>query len=449
MGTTADRLSAGDVASLLVEDGDTPMTIAVLVVVDGDELLDRTGGLDLAAVRGRIERNLVRVPRLRQRPYWPVVGGPVWVDDAAFEIARHVGHVTLTGADGTDRLLRLTERLIRLPFDRSRPLWRIRLVTGLPDRRVAVVVTLHHALADGVAAVRLVGTLLDTSAGPPRTAWIPRPPPSAVEAAAGALRDAATSFAGLPDRMRAGLRSGWHDLLRTAGTPATSLTRPVGPRRRIDVVRLPLAEVRAVAHRYGGTVNDVVLDLVAGATRTLLAARGEPVDRTVLRVAMAVSHRAADDAERAGNRVGVAVVLLPLAPADPAARLPAVVAETARAKRAGGSDPPSCLVALLARTGLLHPVTRRQRLTNLTESDVVGPAVPVRVLGAPVVDLVPVGLVAGNLALSFLAFSYAGRLTVSVCADADAFGDLPVLTEGLRRAWADLARPGGGARPTG
>lgn len=103
----------------------------------------------------------------------------------------------------------------------------------------------------------------------------------------------------------------------------------------------------------------------------------------------------------------------------------------------------------LARLGLLRRYTRRQRLTHVVESNVIGPPAPIRLGGAPVVDLIPIGALAGNLAISFLASSYAGRLTITIRADADRYADLPVLTAAMAREWRDLTASGPCAHPVG
>jgi diacylglycerol O-acyltransferase / wax synthase len=208
------------------------------------------------------------------------------------------------------------------------------------------------------------------------------------------------------------------------------------------VLRLDLAEVKAVAHRHGGKANDVVLDLVAGGVRALLRSRGEPVDGLSLHVTVAVSLRAPGQPTEAGNRSGGYLVRLPVGPPDPATRLRLIRAETARAKRSQLATAANVVLVRVARTGLLRYFTRRQRMANLIESNVAGPPEPIRVLGAPLLDLVPVGVLAGNLALSFLALSYAGQLTVTVRADADRYPDLTVLLAAMQRDWHALTATG-------
>jgi hypothetical protein len=217
------------------------------------------------------------------------------------------------------------------------------------------------------------------------------------------------------------------------------LNAPIRPRRRIAVVRLDLARAKEISHGYGGKVNDLVLNLIASGLRALLVARGEPVDGLVLHAAVAVSLRTQAESDQAGNRAGIVVVRLPLHEPDPGARLRTIAAETAVAKRGQLAANEQHLMVFLARSGLMRYFTRRQRLSNLIESNVTGPSEPIRVLGVPVQELIPVGVIAGNLAIAFLAFSYAGRLTVTVWCDAARFPDLPVLVEAMNRDWTELA----------
>jgi diacylglycerol O-acyltransferase / wax synthase len=450
--TRFERLSAEDLTNLAVEAADTPMHIGVVAVLDDGSLLDRDGQLRLADLLPRIEDGLDRVPLLRKVVYRPGVlaGRPVWVDDPAFTIDRHVSRVGLDPPGGEDQLLRLTERLMQPTLDRSRPLWRIWFVTGMPDGRVAVVVKLHHAIADGLAAVRLIATLLDPPTADARSTdppWLPTPPPRWRDLFRDNVSTRASAAKRLTRRLAhpAGLRralwsaaAGWRSVTRAWAAPRTSVNAPIGPRRRIAVVRLDLAQAKDISHGYGGKVNDLVLDLIAGGLRALLVARGEPVDGLVLHTAVAVSLRIQAEADRAGNRAGIVVVRLPLHEPDPGARLRTITTETAAAKRSQLAANEQHLMVFLARAGLMRYFTRRQRLTNLIESNVTGPPEPIRVLGAPVQELIPVGVIAGNLTIAFLAFSYAGWLTVTVWCDAERFPDLPVLVQAMNRDWAEL-----------
>ncbi len=452
-----DRLSAFDLTNLAVEAPDTPMHVGMVAVLDGRSLLDVDGRLDLAGIRSRVGAGLDAAPRLRKVVHraGPLSGRPLWVDDPAFALEHHVGRAVVDPPGGEDELLRLAEELMRPLLDRSRPLWRLWVVTGLPDRRLAVVVKVHHAVGDGIAVIRLISALLGAPVGAAAAPWTPAAPPHWRDLAAQRLRGGhgtATRGAGRDTQGGGRAARGTAErppllrMLRTAGevlrqgwaAPRTSLNAPIGPGRRLGVVRLDLAEAKAVAHAAGGKVNDVLLTLVGGGLRDLLRSRGEPVDGVELRVAVAVSlrdpQRQADD----GNHNGSFVIRLPLGGADPGERLRAVAGGTARAKRDQTAVAQQHFMVAVARTGLARRFSRSQHLINVVESNVAGPAAPIRLLGAPVLDLVPIGGIAGNLTITFLAVSYAGRLVVSTLADREHVPDLPVVLAGMAREWAAL-----------
>lgn len=439
-----DRLSAFDLTNLAVEAPDTPMHVGMVAVLDGRSLLDADGRLDLAGIQVRIGAGLDAAPKLRKKVYWPglLAGRPLWVDDPTFAVERHVAQAAVDPPGGEDELLRLTEGLMRTLLDRSRPLWQLWVVTGLPDQRLAVVVKLHHAVGDGVAAMRLVGALLDPPVGgagaPP---WTPVPPPRwrdlVVQRFHGGTGRRARRTAERPLRRRT-LRGAWQILRQGWAAPRTSLNAPIGPGRRLRVVRLDLAEAKAVAHNAGGKVNDVLLTLVGGGLRGLLRSRSESVDGVELRVAVAVSLRGPDRQSADGNHNGSFVIRLPLRCADPADRLRAVTAETRRAKQDQPAVMQQHFMVVVARTGLARRFSRSQHFINLVESNVPGPSAPIRMLGAPVLDLVPIGGIAGNLTISFLAISYDGRLVVSALADRDRVPDLPVVVACMAQEWAGL-----------
>jgi diacylglycerol O-acyltransferase len=448
---TIDRLSAADVINLAVEAADTPMHVGVVAVLEGRGLLDGDGRLRLPDILSAVDGGLGRVPILRKVVYRPglFAGRPLWVDDPTFSIRRHIDQTSLPPPGGEDQLLQLTTRLLRPNLDRTRPLWRMWFVTGVAGDRVAVIVKLHHAVADGIAAVRLIATLLDPPMlGGRRTVpWRPTPPPSWPTLVHNNVISRTSSVGQLwhrlarparPARTAGSARSAWHGLSRGWAAPRTSLNGTIGPHRRMAVVRLDLARAKRISHRYGGKVNDVVLTVIAGGLRALLAARGEAVDGVALRAAVAVSLRATSGADETGNRSGVIVVRLPLDQPEPSLRLPVIVAETSIAKQRQFAANEQHAMVFLARAGLLGPVTRRQHLTNVIESNVSGPTDTVRVLGVPVRELIPTGVIAGNLTIAFLAFSYAGQLTITVWCDADRYPDLAVLLDAMNRDWTSL-----------
>ncbi|MEV6966024.1 wax ester/triacylglycerol synthase domain-containing protein [Hamadaea sp. NPDC051192] len=405
-----ERLTPTDLINLYVESPSSPARVGALA------LLDRP--VELGTLRRRIVDRVAGAPRLRQvvyRPGW-LGGRPIWVDSPKFDVGRHVRSAVLpAGVRLTDFAVRLANR----PFARDLPPWRIWLVTGLPDGSAALVFAMHHVVADGLTTIRMFAALADDAPAVPAGRTLPRPPwvelvrDNVARRLAGLRtlrRPSATTL-----RQMAGLRN----------APRTSLNGPVGAHRRLDAVTLDLDRAKETAHRHGAKVNDVVLTLAAGGLRALLRSRSEPTDGVELHATVAVSVREAG-ASDGGNRTGGFAVRVPLT-ADVHRRLEAIARETAVAK--GGQAPTAgnALLIGLSRLGVLRWFSRRQRMINFMESDVIGPAAPVRLLGATVLEVVPIGTVVGNMTIGFLAVSYAGRLVVAVQADADRHPDLPVL----------------------
>ena len=429
------------------------MHIGALLVVEAGPLLDAAGRLRLGEVRRRVERRLQRVPVLRRRLFSPGLfqGRPLWVDDEAFDIADHVREVKLSPSAGEAELLEAAERLMGVLLDRSRSLWEMWLITGLSGGRVGLLVKLHHAIADGRAAVAMMSSLLDLSpeaSDPASSEWTPQPAPGAwalfadnvaarisglrrvVRVLVHPLRAAATAWA-IGHVLLRGLRG--------AAAPQSSINRPVASGRRVRFVRFELAALKDAAHASGGKVNDVVLDLAAGALRELLLGRGEPVDGVELVASIPVSLRSAEEASGLGNAIGVIAVPLPVGEMDARRRLESIVITTRQAKERQHPAQVEAFVAWIAATPIAQRFVSRQRLVNTFVTNVAGPPMPACVLGARVIDLVPIVSPAGNVTISFCAFSYASCLHLVVTADATATPDVDRLISGAQKEWNELS----------
>src|SRR5215467_9772395 len=160
-----DRLTPLDVSNLRIERHGLPMNVAALAIVEGRGLLDASGELALDEIRARIEQRLPLAPRLRQRLYRPGFGfgAPVWVDDASFDVSRHVQTRPVLPGGGEEALLAACVELNDRPFDHAHPLWEIWLLTGAAGGHVPMLIRFHHVLADGIAALLLLGTLFDSA----------------------------------------------------------------------------------------------------------------------------------------------------------------------------------------------------------------------------------------------------------------------------------------------
>lgn len=165
-----ERLTAND-RVMLWPDAIWPQEIGALAVLEGTVLLDSSGEVRIEEVRRAVESRLHLVPRFRQLLYVPRpgLGGPLWVDATTFNLADHVRIAPLPAPGDEATLLSAVQRLRRRRLDRSRPLWEMWFLPGLPDKRVGLFVRMHHAIADGIAGLATVGAFLDP---------VPDPPPS-------------------------------------------------------------------------------------------------------------------------------------------------------------------------------------------------------------------------------------------------------------------------------
>jgi len=161
-----DRLSLQDQMYLRVEDRGAPMHVAGLVFLDAGPLVDVDGVVRIDAVRMHVGARLA--PRLRQvlLRTGPGAGPQVWVDDPGFDIGAHVRSRTISAPGDEAALLKVVEELNEPPLPRSRPLWELWVLSGLSDGRLAMLIRLHHVVADGLAALVLLGSWFDFDAGP-------------------------------------------------------------------------------------------------------------------------------------------------------------------------------------------------------------------------------------------------------------------------------------------
>lgn len=405
-----ERLTAADASNIVIDAPDQVNAFLMAGVLAPGGPVGVDGTVDLEAVRGVLARRLPASPRLAQRV---VREGRALVWEAAAPDLEE--HVRLAApVEGRHGFEARCARLMVTPLPHDRPLWEVLLVPGAAPGRVGIVLRIHHAVADGLAAVRLVEDLLrsdDLSRATDAAAA------SVHEAAARPERPERPARAGLPARMRT-LASGWQ---RTAAVfrrevPRTVLLGPIGPRRGVAFVDAPLAALAAGAATAGATVNDALLSAVVAAAEATLRARGEPVPPR-LPASVPVS---LGDHHGSGNAVGVMLVPLPTGEPDPARRLRRVAELTGALKaeaRARGSYE---LTRSRLGTGIFKRLVRYQRLIVMFVTNVRGPRHPLTLSGAPLERVWPVSAIQGNVRLGIAALSYGGVLGCAVHCDADA-----------------------------
>lgn len=460
-----DRLTALDAAFLHIETGASHMHVASVMTFAGEPPSHRE-------VLEALEERLHLVPRYRQKlrgvPFDQ--GRPVWVDDPHFNLGYHVRHSALPAPGSDEQLAALAARLVAVPLDRHKPLWEMHLVEGLaPDGdgepRFALIAKTHHALVDGVSGVDITSVLFATAPEPmpvaaPAEAWTPRPLPSDVQLLADALverivtpaealrgarrltRAPRQAVGRLGEALAGAGAMAWAGL---RGAPPTPLNVPIGPHRRFGWVGASLGLFKDVKNALGGTVNDVVLTVVALALGRFLRRRGVDTNGLTLKVLVPVSVRA--DAERGalGNRVSALWAPLPMDEEDPRACFELVRAAMGDLKASGQAVGAEVLTGLadFAPPTIISQAARlqaRQRLFNLVVTNVPGPQFPLYLLGRRMTMIAPVVPLAERTALGIAIMSYDGRLTFGLLADYDALPDLGELVEDLEGAIFDLGR---------
>ncbi len=447
--THAERLSALDQSFLALEDAHTHMHIGAVSIFEAGPLRGGSGGVDIDRIARLMEAGIHRIPRYRQRLEWsPGFAHPVWIDDPRFNLAYHLRHTHLP-RPGDERLLkRLAGRLMSQQLDRGKPLWEMWIVEGLEGDRCAIVTKAHHCMIDGVGSVELTGSVMrptpdeDPRLAEPAPRWMPRPAPSprelwlreayhratapldvarlvrrAIVAPRDALARAVETASGLADAIRASLRP----------ASATPFNVPIGPHRRFDWTAMDLARIREVKSRLGGTVNDVVLAVFAGALRRFFHRRGLAVDGLDFRAMLPVNVRAGG--EHLGNRVAMMSVRLPLEVASPHERLSRVVDETSRVKRSHQAAGIQALEELSDRafTSIFTQFARLAAAShpyNVVVTNVPGPQFPVFLLGARMLECYPVVPLFREQGLGVALFSYDGRLFWGFNSDWDVVPDL-------------------------
>ena len=452
-----DRLSSVDVSFLTNESSSSHMHVGAIMIFEGpppsyEDLLEH------------VESRLHLVPRFRQRLAYPPLqaGRPFWIDDPTFNLEYHVRHSALPSPGSEEQLRRMAGRVFSQQLDRTKPLWELWLVQGLTRKRFALVTKTHHALVDGISGVDIATVLFDLKPVPepaePDDDWIPSSEPSGTTLLAKGAEDlvnaplrAARRLEQAVERPGAAVRQAGQALEGVGEigwafanpAPRVPLNVEIGSHRRYVWVRSDLAGFKKVKDALGGTVNDVVLAVVAGALRGWLRARGIRTQGLELRAQVPVSIRAEDERGQLGNRLAVMRAPLPIYIEDPVRRLQAVT-EAMRglkqSKQALGAEvisrfndfAPPTLLAQAAR------INFSTRLFNLVVTNVPGPQVPLYVLGRELEDCFPVGFLPPHQALFVAIMSYNGGVNFGLLADYDAMGDVDLIADGVEGSIAEL-----------
>ncbi len=455
-----DRLSTLDSFFLAAEGPTTPMHIAATLVLEAGPLARGHGRVDVAALRSHVGSRLHRTPRYRQRlAQTPLAGRMLWIDDDAFDLTAHVRHLRLGRAGGERGLKEAVAEILSRPLDRSRPLWELWIVDGWDAGRFAVVTKVHHCMADGLGGVEQLCSLLSLSADEPADeppAWEARRAPGLLGLLAedisgitrfgdGALRMLETGLRD-PSRASDAVQHGVRALSDTASSvlhPAlrTPINRPIGAERQTEWLAMPLAELRLVKRRLGGTLNDVVLATVAGALRRYLARRGVRFEDGEIRAAVPVSMR--DPQSSSGNQVSIWLLPLAVREDDPEARLARTREATASLKESGSARELYSLLPLADGLGSAVPeagafLLKRLLPFNVIVTNIPGPQFPLFLSGARLAAAYPAVPLFENQGLGIALFSYDGTLFWGFLAEPSVVPDLRELVYAIAASFCEL-----------
>ena len=448
-------MSAVDRSWLRMESPENPMMISAVLVFEQAIALKR--------LRRTLDERFLTFRRFRQRV---VTEGDrtYWQDDPLFHIDNHIHVIALPGNGGKKELQALASDLTSTSLDFRRPLWQIHYIENY-EGGCALLVRIHHCIADGISLVRVLLSLTDSSPEPRlstvSTSSHPtvRPPAGLRQLFSRALHNGQTAIeqAGLflksirnepdyPIKLISAAGNIAVDLLKLGLTPAepnTCLKTPLSGRKRVAWADpLSLAEVKVCARALRGTANDVLLCAAAGALQRHFVASGEVTPECGIRVAVPFNLRPMrQPIETLGNQFGLVLVTLPVEETDPVMRFRQVQENMNRLKRSYQAQVTYSLLDLFGRG---PDVLERRALSMLSNkasavlTNVPGPREPVYLAGAKLTQPMFWVPQSGNIGIGMSIFSYAGTVQFGITIDKNIKADPAEVIGHFRNSFAEL-----------
>jgi len=422
------------VGFLLAENRNMPMHVG------GLQLFEKPEGAGRDYIRKMFEqmRDVDEIaPLFLKHPHRSLkTGGQlVWKDDEQFDIEHHVRHSALPKPGRIRELLDLCSRLHSTRLAWERPLWEAHVIEGLRDGRVAMYTKTHHALVDGVSAMRLLASVLSTdpderdmpapwaarSARPRRKSSadlsLSEVPMTALRTALGITSEAAGMPAALVKTLTKSLKNETSALSLYA--PRTIFNQPITGSRRFAAQDWPVERLRGIGKATGTTLNDVVIAMCSGALRTyLLEMDALPDSPLVAMVPVGLNAKQSQIASsEGGNAVGAVMAQMATDQADPADRLASIHRSMKDGKQALSSMTPAQILAMSAigqAPAILTPMLRMQGIIrppyNVIISNVPGPKSTHYWNGARLTGTYPLSIPINGMALNITCTSYDGKM---------------------------------------
>jgi diacylglycerol O-acyltransferase / wax synthase len=396
MRSATGRLAAVDEANLVLDHAGQVNVFLIAGLLAPGGFVGTDGRADLAALRTVLRARIAELPPLRRVP---VADGRRhrWVEVSP-DVEQHIRLVDpVAGLAGLERAC---GRLMSLPLSLDRPPWELLVVPGASAGRVGLVLRIHHAIADGTAAVAIAQRLFERDEPDGAAALPPHPP---------ATRPTSSH----PRNVLARLGFGLQRVLTTLvgrGIGPTVLLGERSPRHGVAFADADLSALEARVRPLGATVNDALLAAVAAGYMAALSAAGEP-RHAGLPVSVPVALRRRGTS---ANQVGVMLVRLPLEEPDPDTRLRLIAARTRTEKVRAREQGTLEFMRGPVGARIMDRIGHRQHVVAGFVTNVPGPTGRLRLAGAPVVAIWPISVLAANVRLGVAAVSYAGRLRCGI-----------------------------------
>jgi len=418
------------------------------MVVNAIAYFDRP--LDIDELKATLAERLLTYPRFRQRviPSKGALARPHWELDLNFDIDAHVHHI---GAPGPTRahLEDLIRQLISAPLDPTKPLWSFTLIEGVHESN-ALFARIHHSLADGFSLLKVLISLADED-----LVFPPGIMPVAIDEAEKEAIDTIqqTLLSSTPDPRRIA------KLARSAGSvPAVAtnlLTMPAEPHTRLRgdlgtqklatwTEPFPLATIKEIGHRFGGTLNDAILVMLTGAMRRYLMQHDGEVGVDDIRIIMPVNLFPLDTrTDDLGNGFGVVYLQLPVGEEDPHARAAKLEERVTALKQ----SPEAYLTyGVLKAMGMSPPSAQTQvvrlfdRKASAIVTNVPGPQEPVKFMGREMTHMTFWVPQSSDIGLGFSIFSYCGQVRIGITGDRGLMPDPELWAKLFKEEFEELAQ---------
>jgi len=453
---TQTPMSSIDRAWLRMDTPENPMVICAVFAFERP--------LDLSRLKQTIEERFLRFDRFRQRV---IEKGDqaYWCDDPLFNLNNHIHEIALPGKAGKTELQKLVGDLYSSSLDFRRPLWHMHYIDNYRGGS-ALLVRIHHCIADGISLVRVMLSLTDkTPTSPPLKTKPERlPKPLRKFTIRRTLNLAVNRAQVVAEQARMFIKAVREEpdypvkLLSTAASaaidlavlglapfePKTGLKRPLTGRKTVAWAEpLDLAEVKACAKALGGTVNDILLCTVTGALQRHFAARKEAIPHCGIRVAVPFNLRPLNQPiEVLGNKFGLLLVCLPIEVLDPLMCFRQIHESTTRLKRSYQAQVTYSLLDLFGRGPDIlerHALDLLSNKASAVLTNVPGPENALYLAGSKLAQPMFWVPQSGNIGIGMSIFSYAGTVQFGITVDKGIHASPNAITRYFRESFEAIS----------